>query len=122
MRSRELDRARHIRDCLKKIEAPMLKKYADRLRGAPAEVMDNGLLQSLAFFRSKKDREYQEMASHLEEWLRSNNLVKAQGGELVLEALVALDPVQYRRCSEEALAWLNWAKRLALAKVMMAGG
>lgn len=121
MRSKELDRAQHTHDCLGKLGCTP-KKYSDRLKGAPAELMDNGLLQALAFYRSKKEPEYKELATHLEDWLKRVNLLKVQGDGSALVALAALDATQYRRCSEEAIAWLNLAKRLALAKVRMAGG
>ncbi len=121
MRNKELERARHIRDCLRRLS--FLKKYSDRLKGAPAELMDNGLLQTLAFFRykGKKEPEYGQIAADLEDWLAQNGLIKTTEGALALDVLTTLDAIQYRRCSEEAIAWLNLAKRLALAKVKIAG-
>jgi CRISPR-associated protein Cmr5 len=113
MKSRELERAKHIHACLDKVvQARLLKKYSDRLKGAPAELMENGLLQTLAFYRSK-GAEYDDIASHLSGWLQVCGMVK--GPEL--EGLAQLSAVHYRRCSEEAVAWLNWAKRLAMARV-----
>jgi CRISPR-associated protein Cmr5 len=119
MKSRELDRAQHIQECLGRRRTSRLEDYSDRLKGAPAQLMENGLLQMLAFFHSKKDSEYDEIASHLEDWLKRVGLLP--GDHDPLKALASLDATAYRRCSEEAIAWLNWAKRLAAAKVAMAG-
>jgi len=118
MRSKELERAQHIRDCLAKL--PALKNYSNRLKGAPAELMENGLLQTLAFYRSKKE-EYGHLAEDLESWLAKSGLIAPTGDRDAVDVLATLPAVQYRRCSEEAIAWLNLAKRLALAKMAMAG-
>jgi CRISPR-associated protein Cmr5 len=116
-----LDRARHIHHCLGQLGSAS-EKYSDRLKGAPAELMDNGLLQALAFYRSKKEEEYKKLVSHLEDWLvRGTNLLRVESGRSALEAISALDATQYRRCSEEAIAWLNLAKRLALARAYSQG-
>jgi CRISPR type III-B/RAMP module-associated protein Cmr5 len=79
--------------------------------------MDNGLLQTLAFYRHKR-KVHGLVATHLEEWLEERGLL-AGGDPLV--ALSKLDASSYRRCSEEAIAWLNLAKRLAAARVAMRG-
>lgn len=121
MRHTELDRARHIQGCLGSLAPGLLEKYSNRLKGAPAQLMENGLLQTLAFFHSKdteKDPEYGRIASDLEDWLKQRGLMP--GDRDPLRALAELDAAAYRRCSEEAIAWLNWAKRLAAAKVAMA--
>lgn len=116
MMSRELERAKHIHECLAKVSPGDLKKYSVRLKGAPAEVMENGLLQTLAFYRHKRG-EHDLIANDLTAWLRKLNLLPDQG----LESLAQLPATRYRQCSEEAIAWLNWAKRLALAKVAKEG-
>ncbi|MBI2528929.1 MAG: type III-B CRISPR module-associated protein Cmr5 [Candidatus Rokubacteria bacterium] len=119
MKSRELERAQHIQSCLDGLSGgDLLTKYTDRLKGAPAELMDNGLLQTLAFFHSKKEVEYGRIAGDIEGWLAKCGLLAAQDSP---RALAALDAAPYRRCSEEAIAWLNLAKRLAAARVTMRG-
>jgi CRISPR-associated protein Cmr5 len=117
MTSRELQRAEHIHKCLNRVKEGHLKKYSDRLKGAPAEFMENGLLQTLAFYQSKKEEEYKGIASDLMSWLVQLKLVPKSD----LNGLVSLDPFRYRRSSEEAIAWLHWAKRLAAAKVAVRG-
>jgi CRISPR-associated protein Cmr5 len=112
----QLEQARHVHECLAKVPTGQLKDYANRLKGAPAELMDNGLLQMLAFYHAKQGA-HELVAKGLEDWLRKRGLVSGEP----LVALSQLDAVRYRRCSEEALAWLNWAKRLALARLATAG-
>lgn len=115
--SRELKRARHVHEKLQHVGRD-LKDYADRLKGAPAEFMDNGLLQALAFYfrGERKGKAHAYVAEHVVDWLRGQALL---GDGNPLEALVRLDAVAYRRCSEEAIAWLNLAKRLAAARLAM---
>lgn len=113
--TRELDRARHIHDQLARVPAEEVKEHADRLKGSPAECMDNGLLQTLAFYHHK-GKVHGRIAGQLEDWLRQRGLLA--GGDS-LETLARLDAVSYRRCSEEAIAWLNLAKRLAAARVAL---
>lgn len=112
MISRELKRAQHIYQCLGQVGPDRLEKYSDRLKGAPAQIMENGLLQTLAFFNAKGG-DHRSIAADLMGWLIQERLAVAP----TLEALSNLSAVRYRHCSEEAVAWLNWAKRLALAKV-----
>jgi CRISPR type III-B/RAMP module-associated protein Cmr5 len=113
--TRELDRARHVHQQLARIRSNSdLKEYSDRLKGAPAECMDNGLLQTLAFY-AHKGGAHRSVGQHVMDWLRHRRLV-GDGGDS-LEKLALLDAVAYRRCTEEAIAWLNLAKRLAAARV-----
>lgn len=115
--NRELERARHIHQQLGGVQVGEIKEYANRLKGAPAECMDNGLLQTLAFYQHKKGT-HARVADHLVDWLRQRGLL---GDGDPLDRLAKLDAVAYRRCSEEAIAWLNLAKRLAAARLAMRG-
>lgn len=124
MQTREQERALHIDGCLTK-RLDVLEKYSDRLKGAPAEVMDNGLLQALAFFHSKgspeKDSPEKDIAMDVGSWLRRRKLVSGPEAS-ILNELAKMDSTKYRLCSEEAIAWLNLAKRLAAARCAMRGG
>jgi CRISPR-associated protein Cmr5 len=115
MRSRELERAKHIQDCLERLGLTKLEDYADRVKGAPAQLMDNGLLQTLAFYHAKEGA-HDTVARGVEDWLTRIGLLR---GADPMRALIELDATTYRRCSEEAIAWFNWAKRLAAARVAM---
>ncbi|MGH7268592.1 MAG: type III-B CRISPR module-associated protein Cmr5 [Candidatus Rokuibacteriota bacterium] len=126
----ELERARHIHGWVSRLDPRLQSKCGDRLKGAPAQMMDNGLLQTLAFFnakggeddgadrgRGRRRNEYGLIADAVVDWLRERKLLRPDGS--ALQAIAGLSGPQYRRCSEEAIAWLNWAKRLALARVAM---
>jgi CRISPR-associated protein Cmr5 len=126
----ELERARHIHAWLSGLDPRLRSKCGDRLKGAPAQMMDNGLLQTLAFFHAK-DRddsqterarksgrnEFGLIADAVVDWLRQRKLLRPEPS--ALQAIAGLSSAQYRRCTEEAIAWLDWAKRLALARVAM---
>ncbi len=113
--TRELLRAQHIHAQLRSMEE-IPEEYVNRLKGAPAECMDNGLLQTLAFYHHKKG-EHAKVAGQLESWLVKCGLLEQSASPL--ETLAKLSATAYRRCSEEAIAWLNLAKRLAAARRAM---
>lgn len=117
--TRELLRAQHIHDHLRQM-GKVPEDYVNRLKGAPAECMDNGLLQTLAFYHHKAKSEHARIAAQVEDWLARCGLLDRSDSPL--EALAKLPATAYRRCSEEAIAWLNLAKRLAAAKSAMGTG
>lgn len=88
----------------------LLPRYANRTKSAPAEILENGLAQTLAFYREKGD-EYGLLATHVLEWLAERGLLPRPS----FEALLALPSAPYRRSTEEALELLVWLKRLAAA-------
>lgn len=116
MDSIELERARHVNGKLVGLGFKELEAYADRLKGAPAELMDNGLLQMLAFYLSK-DGPQKRIAKDVLAWLSEARLLEFRQPSDAPVAMAKLDAARYRRCSEEAMAWLSWAKRLAAARV-----
>lgn len=97
------------------------RAYVERL--GPAIVM-NGLGQALATERAaagaspKKDddqRAHATLYANVEAWLcRAKDGVYPEAGDL-LEAIVGHDEPDYLRAQAEALAWLQWHKKLCRA-------
>jgi CRISPR-associated protein Cmr5 len=108
-RTLEQERAAYAWSVLKK-RGSVPKEYVSAVSGAPALIMQNGLLQAVAYFWNKDDKENREVARHLMEWLAQRKLAK--NGELTtfLPSLMDADASTYMRATEEAIALLKWLK------------
>ncbi len=96
------------------------EKYKNLAKGLPALVMNNGLMQTLAFLKSKKGKEHDQLLDHILGWLGSDHarVLKAEQSrnfKEAMNALAACDSLQYQRATEEALAILKWIRYLAAA-------
>jgi CRISPR-associated protein Cmr5 len=108
------------------------EKYADLAKAAPALIMGNGLMQTLAFNQSKdKDKEnhHRQLNQHICEWLVKT--FQGQGQfprisdweglkpqdlfEKTMRALAEAQPPLYRQATEEAMALLRWIRQFAAA-------
>ncbi len=89
--------------------------YVNLAKAAPALVMGNGLMQALAFYRSKGKGHHERLLEDLCRWLAERRL--APGGEFAqaMDALLKSDPAQYRAATEECLALLRWVRQFAAA-------
>ena len=92
-------------------------QYKDLAKATPALIMNNGLLQTLAFFEDKGKPHHKVLASHLRRWVMS----RAGGSDQdigflpFMEILLQADSQQYRQASEEALLLLRWLRQFAVA-------
>jgi len=88
-------------------------EYGSLARKLPALIQVNGLAQTLAFLRSKPDKDHFKLIyRHLDLWVGSH--IGAEGD--LLEWIVAQNSAQYRRATTEALAFAMWLRRFAEAK------
>jgi CRISPR-associated protein Cmr5 len=95
------------------------KQYASWVRSAPADVMTNGLGQTLAFMLAKgkgsdTDSAPSLLYRHLSEWV-CPKMGWGQAG--LLDKLIEPNSTSdvYRRATTEALTYLVWLKRFAEA-------
>lgn len=99
------------------------KEYENLAKSAPALIMNNGLMQTLAFFQSKGREHHNLLNNHIFEWLagRFDTVPKPpygrnSGGFLeVMNALRQMDSMDYQRATEEVLALLRWLRQFAAA-------
>jgi CRISPR-associated protein Cmr5 len=96
--------------------------YANLAKAAPALIMTNGLMQTLAFFASKKKPHHDRLNGHIFEWLkrRTDGSFKVSGNHQedfkeVMNYLNNSDSASYRRATEEVLALLRWVRQFASA-------
>lgn len=91
-----------------KAETPA--KYRTLTKKAGGLVRNSGLVQTLAFFRSKtKEPQHEQLLQNLQKELQQLNILK---GDLLTAARQASLP-EYMRLTRETLHLLNWHKRFA---------
>lgn len=99
-------------------------KYANLAKSAPALIMNNGLMQTLAFYKAKgkdkKDDHHTNLLEHVCVWLCKCGY-GSQGDSSFGSVMKALyespESVRYRRATEEALGLLRWIRQFASALV-----
>jgi len=93
------------------------KKYKPLARGAPANIQQNGLGQTLAFWLAKpKEDQQKDLYASVSTWVKSQiNWPEAK--ELLPWIVEHAETDQYRRATSEAIAFLNWVKRFAEAEL-----
>ena len=93
------------------------EKYRNLAKAAPAMIMNNGLMQTLAFLNSKNERHHQELARHLRCWImkRAGGNGQDPGFQLMMEGLLRAEPANYRQATDEALLILRWVRQFAAA-------
>jgi len=88
------------------------KKYQSAAKSLPAFIVSNGLIPTLAFYKSKKEKE--PVYNTINEWLKNRGFVK----EDALKELVESDFQTLRLATIEALAIANWLKRIVEVEIV----
>lgn len=91
------------------------KEFKNLAKGAPALIMSNGLMPSLAFWQSKKA--YQPLVNALLGWLKERKLVKNIDFYDAMQDLQSSDSDNYMRVTEETLEYLKWLRNFVGAVV-----
>ncbi len=104
-----------------------IKEYTNLAKSTASLVMNSGLMQTLAFLRSKNQPEHKLLLNDLCEWLecalggidlkngKSFPKKDAQFKE-VMEALYNSSPDLYMRANSEIMALFRWLRQLADAR------
>ena len=90
-------------------------EYQSLVQGAPADVLTNGLGQTLAFLKAKKGKgkgEHKALLEHLNQWVCP--WMGWEQGDDLLRKLTEPDSGSdvYRRAMAETLAYLVWLHHL----------
>lgn len=109
-KSLEQERAQYAWTCVQGCSG----EYRNLAKGAPALIMGNGLMQSLAFWQAKSEHA-QKLVSHIAGWIAQS--CKFAGGATSFSALMAklqaCESSQYMLATEEALEALRWIRQFA---------
>lgn len=92
-------------------------EYRNLAKAAPALIMNNGLMQTLAFYQSKDKDHHRALAAHLRRWImqRAGGNGQDPGFQSMMVVLLRAHPDQYRQATEEALLILRWIRQFAAA-------
>ena len=96
------------------------KDFKSLAKGAPALIMSNGIMPSLAFWWSKKNEEkqpeYRQLVRIILAWLKTRNIVKSSDFEFSMEELQNMESTEkFRNATEETLEFLKWLRNFASA-------
>jgi CRISPR-associated protein Cmr5 len=110
----EQQRAQFAWDCAKEGTA-VSDEYRNLAKAAPALIMNNGLMQTLAFYQDKGKPQHIALAGHLRRWImkRAGGNGQDPGFQPMMEVLLRAQPDQYRRATDEALLILRWIRQFA---------
>ena len=113
----EQQRAQFAWDCAKEGTALAGDDYRNLAKAAPALIMNNGLMQTLAYYQDKGKPHHMTLAGQLRRWIMKREGGNGQdpGFPLMMEALLRAQPDQYRRATDEALLILRWIRQFAAA-------
>lgn len=118
------DQCEQLKDKEQKQRVKELDSYADYVENLPAAILTNGLGQSLAQLLAaakrgkKKDDPHYWLYEDLQEWLcREDSQAPYPKPEDrdILQAITRNGRNRYMQAQAEALAWLEWHKKLAVA-------
>lgn len=93
------------------------KDYKNLAKGAPALIMNSGLMPTLAFYNGKGGAHRQlldDLIRGLSQRLHGKSLGAGQGGQLFsgfMQALQKFDSRDYLRTTDEALELLKWIRQ-----------
>lgn len=96
--------------------------YKNAAKAAPSIIMNNGLMQTLAFLYQKKGAQ-EALSNQVSSWiLRQTFGDQASGAKQdpfrrAMETLQSASSIQYRHATEEALAFLRWVRQFASALI-----
>ena len=110
---------------------PQSDEYADLAKGAPALIMQSGLMSVLAFYRDKGKAHHKALLDHLCTWLHQQfkerivspqfstvmaTLMGSAGGDAADHARF------YQQATAEVMALLRWIRQFAAAVCEGKGG
>ncbi|HRP95579.1 MAG TPA: type III-B CRISPR module-associated protein Cmr5 [Rhodocyclaceae bacterium] len=92
-------------------------EYRNLAKAAPALIMNNGLMQTLAFYQDKGKPHHLTLAAQLRRWImqRAGGNGQDPGFKQMMEVLLRAQPDQYRQATDEALLILRWIRQFAAA-------
>lgn len=121
-RSLDQERAKQAWACVKAVIGKGYEKeYSALARSAPADILGNGLGQSLAFWRAKskgnEKNAHGQVFNNVSAWCKQQLNISDKHESLLDWIVNEADTDGYRRASNEAMAFLGWLKRFAEAEL-----
>jgi len=91
------------------------KDYKNLAKSAPALVVSNGLMQTLAFFKGKKDAQYKKLMDQVVKWVCEQVYGnQCKGFNALMQKMTEeTDVSKYMLATEESLEILKWIRHFA---------
>ncbi|MBN2700044.1 MAG: type III-B CRISPR module-associated protein Cmr5 [Methylothermaceae bacterium] len=101
--------------------------YNNVAKSTASLIMSSGLMQTLAFLKSKDSDEHKALLSHLLKWLDIRYLTQKEDGpppafEVVMTGLYRVPSSKYMQLTNETMALLRWIRQFADARKAMEKG
>ncbi len=92
-------------------------EYRNLAKAAPALIMNNGLMQTLAFYQDKGKPQHLTLATQLRRWImqRAGGNGQDPGFQSMMDVLLCAQPDLYRQATDETLLILRWIRQFAAA-------
>lgn len=118
MHSLEQERAIFAWEKIAGVRKEFKEEYKNLAKGAPALLMSNGLMQTLAFYNSRDKKAAEALAGHIQEWI-SKKIAGIAGTDFakVMKGLQTCQTAEYMRATDEALEILRWIRQFADALI-----
>ena len=102
------------------MQTPFAKKYKNLAKGAPALIMNSGLMPTLAFYKGKDPKKDPEHEALLEDLLtglsvRLKPMPQPKNFQEFMVHLHKCKPQEYLRMTDEALELLKWMRQFVNA-------
>ena len=92
------------------------KRYTSLAKSAPALIMSNGLMPTLAFYQAKGEDHHKDLLEHLLVWLKDRFPgIKGADFSSTMTFLHSAESRVYRRATDETLELLRWIRQFAPA-------
>ncbi len=116
----DLQRAEHALQAVEKLKEKNLGNYVSYVRALPASILQNGLGQALASLLSaakgKEKEPHRWLHDQIQAWLcREHKDAPYAGKPKLLQAITEGSEQTYLHAHAEALAYLVWLKKFAVA-------
>lgn len=123
--TQDQERAQAAWKCVRAVESQKWTgEYRALVRGAGADILTNGLGQTLAFLLAKakenKEPPHWTLYAHLSAWIANRDGKDAEtkfAENKLMDWLVMQSSEVYRQTTVEVMAYLNWLKRFAEAQL-----
>ncbi len=105
-----LDQVQSLRDNL-------IPKVNTQVKRLPSMIQTNGLAPTIAFFLSKRDKEYEISINAIRMWLKDHFLFKVNSddGIELMNRICELETPKYRLVTNEAIQLFDWMRRFTNA-------
>jgi len=90
------------------------REYRNLVKSAPAMVMANGLMQTLAFLKGKGKSDndpFNTLINQIQSWLKKKDIISGEDFSQMMETLYRMKSHEYQMATEETIAILRWLRQ-----------